>query len=295
MYNKSYTSPIEYNNRQNIFCNNYDFIKSHNMKNTNSYTLGINEHADLSDDEFSSLFTSSPIYSLGLNKYDDTEYPDFLPSSHDWAVDGHVSPIKNQQQCGSCWAFSTTGAIESHMSIYKGEKISLSEQELVDCSWMYANMGCSGGMVDRAYRYVKRFGLATEDMYPYTAKNHICKMDSFTSKINKTFITDWLDIIPFNETKITLALYNRGPVNVAIDAGSKEFRFYKSGVFDNCGYNLNHAVLVTGYGIENGVHYYTIKNSWGTTFGDNGYIKLLKNKYRGGTCGLALVPSVVIV
>lgn len=294
-FNKSYSSDVELNIRQTIFCQNYEFIQNHNAKNSHTYTLGVNEHADLSDEEFGRLFTTPiDLNMVESNTYDDTVYTKPLPLSYDWR-DKILISVKNQQQCGSCWAFSTTGSIESHVAIYRGENVLLSEQELVDCSWMYANLGCSGGMVDRAFRYVKRFGLSTEEFYPYTAKNHMCKLDTFSSKNNKTFITNWLDIVPFNETRITETLYNRGPISVAIDAGSRAFRFYKSGVFDDCGYTLNHAVLLVGYGTEDGVDYYIIKNSWGKTFGDNGYIKLIRGKYKAGTCGLGMIPSVVVV
>lgn len=296
-FHKSYSSDVELNMRQNIFCKNYDFIQSHNSKNDIEFILDINEHADLTNEEFKNLFTSPiDMNTIQTNAYDPTVYTKPLPDSFDWRDYNHVSVVKNQGHCGSCWTFSTTGSIESHLSIHRGEKVLLSEQELVDCSWMYANLGCSGGMVDRAYRYVKRFGLSTEDSYPYTAENHMCKYkSSFGDKTNKTFITNWYDVLPLNETRLTETLYNVGPIAVAIDASAPEFRFYKSGVYNKCGINLDHAVLLVGYGKEDGKDYYTIKNSWGETYGDSGYIKISRGLHHFGTCGVAMMPSFPLV
>ena len=296
-YHKTYASDAEFDTRREIFCDNYEFINAHNAKNDVSYKLDINEFADLTLDEFQAIYTPSPISMDSTNNvYDETDYDANsggkkpLPLEFDWRTDHHVSEVKNQAQCGSCWSFATTGSIEAHYSVYKGEKVSLSEQELVDCSYMYGNLGCSGGMVDRAYRYAKRFGLSSEKSYAYQASNHLCKFKTMSSGANKTFITGWQYVGPFNETRLTETLYNVGPIAVAIDASGDGFRFYKSGVFDNCGYQLNHAVLLVGYGVENGQDYYIIKNSWGATYGDKGYIKISRGKHLMGTCGVATIP-----
>ncbi len=296
-YHKTYLSDVEMNMRQDIFCKNYEFIQNHNSANNADFLLDVNEYTDLTDNEFSRMFTAPiNINDIEINEYDSTIYTKPLPDSFDWRDDGHVSIIKNQGQCGSCWTFGTTGAVEAHLSIHKNEKILLSEQELVDCSWIYANLGCNGGLVDRAYRYIVRFGLSTEENYPYTAQNHMCKYNTMRDKINKTFISNWYDVSPLNETRLTETLYNMGPISVAIDASSKEFRFYKSGIFNKCGYNLDHAVLLVGYGQnENGDLYYTLKNSWGETFGDQGYIKISRGINHFGTCGVAMTPSYPIV
>lgn len=294
-YQKVYPNEAEYNIRKEIFCSNYEYIETHNSKNDVSYQLDINEYADFTDMEFKQMFTSPfSLNDVENNNVDDTLYKGETPESWDWREKGHVSVVKNQGKCGSCWSFSTTGSIESHLSIYKNLSILLSEQELVDCSWMYANMGCSGGMVDRAFRYVKRFGLVTEDEYPYDAKNHVCKLN-IVQQSTRYYVSGWADVQPFNETRLTETLYNRGPVSIAIDASSKEFRFYKSGVFDTCGVDLDHAVLIVGYGVENGKKYYIIKNSWGDTYGDKGYIKLSRGERELGTCGLAMMPSFPLV
>lgn len=297
-YHKVYDSTTGYNKRQEIFCQNYEFINNHNSQNDTSFELDINEFADLTNEEFRTQYTPSTFsinQQLGDSQYDATVFSSEIPIEFDWRYDGHVSPVKNQAHCGSCWSFSTTGSIEAHYSIHKNEKVSLSEQELVDCSFMYGNMGCSGGMVDKAYRYIKRFGLSSEDSYPYLAENHMCKFRTLASSTNKTFITGYTDVTPFNETRLTETLYNMGPISVAIDASGDKFRFYKSGIYDDCGYGLNHAVLLVGYGVDNGQEYYTIKNSWGETYGDRGYIKVARGKHFAGTCGLAMMPNYPLV
>jgi len=297
-YNKVYDSETEYNKRLEIFCKNYEFINNHNSQNDITFSLDVNEFADLTTDEFNSLYIPSSIILNQNSEFniDDNIYDKFeLPRDFDWRDEDHVSNVKNQARCGSCWSFSTTGSVESHYSIYKKEKLLLSEQELVDCSWPYGNLGCSGGMVDRAYRYVKRFGLSSEESYPYTAEDNLCKFKSAMKSDNKTFITGWKNVQPFNETRLTETLYNIGPIAIAIDASGDAFRFYKSGIYDNCGYNLNHAVLLVGYGIEDEQEYYTIKNSWGETYGDKGYIKVARGKHLWGTCGLAMMPNYPIV
>lgn len=297
-YNKVYKSQSEYEQRQSIFCSNYEYIESHNSKNNVNFKMDINEFADMTDMEFGLLYTNpveqDPVDENEYTNNDDNEEVTTLPDKYDWVDVGHVSPVKNQGQCGSCWSFSTTGVVESHYSIYKNESILLSEQELVDCSWMYGNLGCGGGLPTRAFRYVKRFGLSTETEYPYDAKNHLCKtvVHHYGEKYR---ISGWKFIRPFNETSLTEALYHKGPISVALDASSKEFRFYKSGVMDSCGIQLNHAVLLVGYGNEDGKDFYKIKNSWGTTYGDKGYIRISRGKHVMGTCGVASMPTYPLV
>lgn len=291
-YNKVYKSQSEYDERQSIFCANQQFIEQHNSRNGVNFKLDVNEFADLTDKEFEYLYTNKIEHNDLLDSnsnVDTTVYGGKLPKEFDWVAQGHVSPVKNQGPCGSCWSFSTTGVIESHLSIYKNESVLLSEQELVDCSWLYGNIGCGGGMPSRAMRYVKKFGLSTEDEYPYDAKNHLCKTMThhYTEKYT---ISGFNSVEPFNETRLVEVLANVGPISVALDASSKEFRFYKSGVMDSCGIQLNHAVLLVGYGEEDGQEYFKIKNSWGETYGDNGYIKISRNKHYMGTCGVASIP-----
>jgi len=298
-YNRVYKSAEEYSQRQAIFCSNYEFVEQHNAKNDATFKVDVNEFADLTDREFLLMYTHTVDTTLLFDNGDDVdvkEYDTDLPESVDWVSKGHVSPVKNQGQCGSCWSFSTTGVLESHFSIFKNESVLLSEQELVDCSWFYGNLGCGGGLPTRAFRYVKRFGITTEKEYPYDAKNHICKKLTHNYKQHYT-ITGWKNIKPFNETRLMDVVYNVGPISVGLDASSKEFRFYKSGVMDTCGTMINHAVLLVGYGTdeESGQDYFTIKNSWGDTYGDKGYLKISRGKHLMGTCGVTTTASYPIV
>ena len=296
-YNKTYTNEQEYKQRQAIFCSNYEFIEQHNARNDVNFKMDINSFADLTDQEFKLHYTNNiPIDNhLDVGVIDTQMYTRPLVNSYDWTELGHVSPVKNQGQCGSCWSFSATGVIESHFSIYNNETILLSEQELVDCSWMYGNFGCGGGMPSRAYRYVKRFGLSTEDEYAYAAKGHLCKSLRHEYK-DRYHIKGWKNVESFNETRLVELLYNVGPISVALDASSKGFKFYKSGVMDTCGIQLNHAVLLVGYGVEDGQQYFKIKNSWGETWGDDGYIKISRGKHLPlGTCGVTMTPSYPLV
>lgn len=299
-YNKVYKNDDEFEQRKAIFCSNYDYIEQHNARNGINFKLDINAFADLTDKEFQAQYANNviePVNFLDVNDVDAIDYASGkkLPSEFDWVPTGHVSPVKNQGQCGSCWSFSATGVIESHLSIYKNETVLLSEQELVDCSWMYGNMGCGGGMPSRAYRYVKRFGLSTEAEYAYDAKGHMCK--TLTHQYDEKYrITGWKNITPFNETRLVELLVNVGPISVGIDASSKEFRFYKTGVMDTCGLTINHAVLLVGYGTEEGQDYFKIKNSWDTTYGDQGYIKISRGKHVPmGTCGITLTATYPLV
>lgn len=298
IYNKVYKTQIELEQRQSIFCSNYEYIKQHNVKDNTTFKLDINEFADLTDSEFEYMFTNK----VDIKEYTDDNnndvdykvYDRVPPTSFDWVELGHVSPVKNQGQCGSCWSFSATGVIESYLSIYKNESVLLSEQELVDCSWFYGNLGCGGGIPTRAFRYVKRFGLSTEKEYPYDAKNHMCKT-MFHHYDEKYTISGWKNIESFNETRLVEIIANVGPISVGLDASSKEFRFYKSGVMDTCGIQINHAVLLVGYGTENNLDYFKIKNSWGDTYGDAGYIKISRGKHAMGTCAVASIPSYPIL
>jgi len=187
---------------------------------------------------------------------------DSLPESVDWRDEGAVTPVKNQGACGSCWAFSTTGSVEGVNFINNGELISLSEQQLVDCAWLQGNLGCNGGMMDRAFGYVKKNKLETEDSYAYRAN------DSFNCKhkANKGVvgIDGHVDVKPDSADQL-LAAVAKNPVSVALQADNDVFRYYKSGVVDSeeCGTALNHGVLVVGYGTdEDGTDYWIVKNSW---------------------------------
>lgn len=194
-------------------------------------------------------------------------------SDIDWSTKGAVTGIKNQGQCGSCWAFSATGALEALAFQKTGSLPSFSEQQLVDCSRSYGNQGCNGGLMDSAFKYTRDKGITGESDYPYTAKDGSCK--AFTAKFKNAGFTDVRGC-----SNLYNALGGR-PVSIAVDA--TKWSQYSSGVFSNCGAQLNHGVLLVGATDA----FWKVKNSWGSGWGERGFIRLA----RGNTCGMCNQPS----
>ena len=275
----------EFHYRYRTWKNNLIKVNEHNARTDVSYTLGMNEFADLTVNEFLDKYT-------GVNRTIEFTAEDLkvsqneqqlvgLPSSVDWRQSGAVTPVKNQGQCGSCWAFSTTGVLEGAWKIAKGSLVSLSEQQLVDCD--YTNYGCNGGWPVDALAWLKGRGSYTEASYPYTAVKGTCK----TATIG-AYVGTYAQLPKGSESSLQTATANVGPVSVCIDASGSSFQLYKSGVYDptTCSStNLDHAVLVVGYGNESGKDYWLVKNSWGTGWGEQGYIKMVRNA--NNKCGIA--------
>lgn len=220
-----------------------------------------------------------------------------VPDSVDWRADGAVTDVKDQASCGSCWSFSATGALEGQHFRKTGALVSLSEQNLVDCSSSYGNAGCNGGVIDYAFQYIKdNGGIDTEASYPYNAVDAACRFNKANiGATDKGFV----DIPHGDENALKIALATIGPIAVAIDASHQTFHQYSSGIYyePKCrasARHLDHAVLAVGYGTdENGDDYYIVKNSWGTTWGDGGYIKMARNK--NNNCGIATSASYPLV
>jgi hypothetical protein len=281
---------------------NHKFIEEINSKNL-TYKLGHNQFSGMDSTEFRSyLGVSKLLFDENKNtvKKMTLRTVSKVPKAVDWVEMGAVTPVKDQGQCGSCWSFSTTGAIEGAYFIKTGILESFSEQQLVDCDNRKnggKDMGCKGGLMDNAFSWIsKNGGLCTEESYPYvsgtTKTSGSCS--SSCSVLSKSAISKFVDVTPSSDNAMMAAL-SKQPVSIAIEADQKEFQLYKSGVFTgNCGTKLDHGVLLVGYGFFDGVDYWKVKNSWSTSWGDNGYILLGKGPdYNGGDgqCGLLLQGS----
>jgi len=223
-----------------------------------------------------------------------------VPESIDWVNNGAVTPVKNQGQCGSCWSFSTTGALEGAYYIKNGVLDSFSEQQLVDCDTRKnggKDMGCNGGLMDNAFSWIeKNGGLCTEEDYAYTSgtTKTAGTCDTSCTVVSGSEIISYTDVKANSDNDMMSALAQQ-PVSIAIQADQKDFQLYNSGVFTgSCGTKLDHGVLVVGYGSLDGEDYYRVKNSWGTTWGDNGYIYLGRgDKFNNGSgqCGMLMQAS----
>merc|ERR550517_1876240 len=277
---------------------NIDKINTHNAKKL-SWTLGVNQFADLTAEEFKAQ-TACMMPSRPRMENPKVLDESTAPDSIDWEAQGKVTPVKNQGQCGSCWAFSTTGAVEARFAIANNQLNSLSEQELVDCSGTDGNNGCNGGLMDYGFKYVvEEHGLCTEDTYAYEAKTKKLECSAKRSACTrKDQISSYKDVRQNSEEQLAAAVAE-GPVSIAIEADQSAFQLYKRGVFSGrCGAKLDHGVLVVGYGVDGNDKFWKVKNSWGASWGENGYIRLCRDcgkNRNSGQCGIAKQPSYPVV
>jgi len=290
-----YNSKSDHDERFEIFKLNMDKIQEHN-KGGHSWTMGITQFSDMTTQEFKDYIACGSFkHKLSETVHDaPADWVKNATTSIDWVAKGAVTPVKNQAACGSCWAFSTTGAIEGRYFISKGELNSLSEQDLVDCS--KENSGCDGGLMDYAFEFVEENGgLCSEDEYPYTASSHWRCMENGCSKEDP--ITNYQDVS--QSTSALESACNDGPVSIAIEADQGAFQLYHEGVFTGkCGASLDHGVLLVGYGTDGSNDYWKVKNSWGADWGESGYIRLCRNCNANngkGQCGILTSASYPIV
>ncbi|CAH9121976.1 unnamed protein product [Cuscuta epithymum] len=303
LHGKSYRDASEEEERYHIFRQNVDRIEAFNnaKQQRGGYQLGLNKFADLTNHEFRAMHAGgyNPKVSLSATvapppnhfKYENvTEVPEAL----DWRAQGAVTPVKEQLQCGCCWAFSAVAAVEGLNKIKTGELVSLSEQELLDCNG--DGMSCDGGVMENAFNFiVNNNGLAAESIYPYTAlQSANCGSSGHAGSVR---ISGYESVPAEDEIALLKAVANQ-PVSVGINGGTDGFQFYSGGIFDemDCGPTLNHAVTVVGYGSDEevGASYWIVKNSWGSGWGEGGYMRITRDTnyaQNPGMCGLAMDGS----
>jgi len=300
-FSKTYTHD-HFFYRYTVFKANLDYVHEYNANNSTEegVTLAMNAFGDMTFDEFHATHTG---YNQIQNQYIRSkngpvtqikpklsQISKGIPASVDWRTSGAVTGVKNQGQCGSCWAFSTTGSTEGAWKIAGNKLVSLSEQQLVDCSGSFGNQGCNGGTMDQAFEYIiSNGGICSEAAYPYQGVDGTCQSSSCTSVSN---IKSYVDVKTMSDAALQAAVA-LGPVSVAIEADQQAFQFYQSGVFKAaCGTNLDHGVLIVGYGTESNSPYWIVKNSWGATWGMEGYILMIRGK---DECGINTDPSYPVV
>lgn len=292
MYNKTYTYEI-YTERFPIFVENIDYIANYNSLNT-SVTLGMTPFTDMTPEEFAEWLGFLPIPPSPTPST--PSCPDFkvdgvssAPASLDWRTEGVVTGVKDQGQCGSCWAFACTETAESLYALNHNATSPpvLAPQELVDCA--KESYGCSGGYIDSTLQYIMTNGLETESEYPYEAVGGVCSSHKTDYKLEGCFN------VPENNEVLLKEALATGPLVVCIEADERVFQLYQSGIIgaDSCGTSLDHAVQLVGYGEEEGTKYWLVRNSWGEAWGENGYVRLERTDSESteGTCGIAMAAA----
>ena len=284
----SYGTVEEYNYRLAIFAANDAKINAMNQKQT-SFQTSHNQFSTLNSEEQERRFgrPQRPISDLDR----DTEVFDTtnLTGSVDWRTMGAVNPVQDQGQCGSCWAFSSVAAMEGVHQIKSGNLLKLSEQQFVDCD--KTSSGCNGGLEVWAFAYAKKNAIETESDYPYTAKNGRC---SSTASKGVVKALSYATVTPRSAPQL-LAAIAIAPTCVSVNAGDSQFMFYSSGILstNTCGTNLDHAITAVGYGSENGQNYFIVRNSWGSSWGESGYIRMSSDVGGAGVCGVLLDSTTV--
>jgi len=300
-YANRFKDPVEYVKRLGIFAENLARIEEHNAKNL-GWTMKMNEFGHLSPAEFKEMYTGLQVpkapSSIPRTPFVWKGRKEENPSSVDWTTKGAVTAVKNQGSCGSCWSFSTTGGLEGAYFLKHGSLVSFSEEQLVQCDKV--DQGCSGGLMDNAFKFIEQNGgLCKESDYPYTSGGGTTgSCQSGCTVVSGSAVTGYKDVSPVPQvTPATVAQMEAAvaqqPISIAIEADQMSFQFYSGGVMTGtCGTTLDHGVLAVGYGTQDGKDYWKVKNSWGASWGQEGYILLEKGKsQKGGQCGILLSAS----
>ncbi|XP_024114329.1 cathepsin S, ortholog2, tandem duplicate 1 [Oryzias melastigma] len=289
-HGKHYPNEEEDVHRRDLWERNLMLITMHNLEfsmGLHTYDLSMNHMGDLTQAEILQQFASlrpptnlkrEPYLFVGASGSN-------VPDEWDWRQQNCVTSVKMQGSCGSCWAFSAVGALEGQLCRKMGKPVDLSPQNLVDCSSKYGNHGCNGGLMHQAFQYViDNQGIDSDAGYPYVGLTQNCH---YRSEYRAANCSQYKFLPEGDENALKEAIATIGPISVAIDATRPRFAFYRSGVYDDssCSQDVNHGVLAVGYGTLNGQDYWLVKNSWGTSFGDQGYIRMARNK--NDQCGIA--------
>ena len=287
-YNKQYVAD-ELFARYDLFKAQYDKVLSHNADTTNTWQMGINHLSDYTAEEFNALKGYKPQARSGkVHVFNKTQQQ---LVSVDWRTKGAVTAVKNQQQCGSCWAFSATGSMEGAVQIATGTLTSLSEQQLMDCSTKEGDQSCEGGLMDNAFQFViDNGGICAEAAYPYKAVDEKCQ----TTCTSVSKISSFTDIAAGDEASLYQAAAIQ-PISIAIEADQAIFQGYTKGILKGtCGKNLDHGVLVVGYGYDadTKLNFWIVKNSWGADWGEKGYVRMVRGQ---DECGLSEAASYPVV
>ncbi|KAG7271643.1 hypothetical protein CRUP_033967 [Coryphaenoides rupestris] len=291
-HNKNYETSVEELGRRGLWESNLQMISIHNLEESlglHTYRLSMNHLGDTTREErLRSLATLRipPDLQRAPSTFQGAAAGDPVPDTVDWRAKGLVTSVKDQGKCGSCWAFSAVGSLEGQLAKNTGRLVDLSPQNLIDCSSMFGNHGCRGGVMDQAFRYVMvNQGIDSEAAYPYQAADGQCKYNVASRAAN----CSGYGVLPVgSEVMLQKAVALVGPVSVTVDASRETFAFYHSGVYNDpdCTFVLNHGMLAVGYGTLKDQQYWLIKNSWGTGFGEEGYIRMARNM--GNQCGIGL-------